>query len=390
MERESSRAPEPPSRILPIIFKWWPMNLPRQILSDFLSMRGSDPAPSLTQLQAQELATLYVESAYLGAALEFMTEQFWLRKKKDLKSRDESAYGLFLKSLFATSLASISCYQEVFLASKEEESKELSRLIEHCTSQVISHLKNRTKADQKQFLQASLAQMITYFLQEEDAKNQPPSESTFLGPRLYRTFDDLDLVFELDYDLEKTQKPTKSPERLYIGSGVGVQSGYSTILLAIHHLDLLGAQKVIDLGSGYGRVGLVFSLMRPDIAFRGYEYVSHRVEIANQSAQSLNLEKNLTFSQQDIAAKNFQIPLADVYYLYDPFTDATYDHVLAQILALSKKNQIRVITKGNARNRLLDLQKTQAWQEPERYDDGNLCIFKLYDKLLEPKRPAQL
>ena len=83
------------------------------------------------------------------------------------------------------------------------------------------------------------------------------------GPRLYRAFDGLDHIFKLDYDLEEKTRnnPISSDERLYSGSGVGVQSGYSTILLALHHLDPVPGCRMVDLGSGYGRGGLVSALL---------------------------------------------------------------------------------------------------------------------------------
>ena len=158
--------------------------------------------------------------------------------------------------------------------------------------------------------------MSEHFKNEENNQQGHIQSLGHQGLCLYRTFDNLDDVFDLDYQLDLdmvVEHNTK--ERLYQRSGVGVQSGYSTILLALENSELLPNSSIVDLGSGYGRVGLVCSLLRPDIEFIGYEYVPHRVDIANKAAKHLGLEDNLSFKAQDLSLESFKIPEADVYYL---------------------------------------------------------------------------
>ena len=136
--------------------------------------------------------------------------------------------------------------------------------------------------------------------------------------------------------------------------------------------------SIVDLGSGFGRVGLVYSLLRPDIKFIGYEYVPHRVEVSSNAARSLDLEANLRFKVQDLSSQLFKIPIADVYYLYDPFTEETYQYVLKQITELSKKRKITVVTKGNARSWLTEIACKNSWPDPLVIDKGNLCICRSF------------
>jgi hypothetical protein len=219
--------------------------------------------------------------------------------------------------------------------------------------------------------------MNIHFLLEEKKQNRAEPHEGHQGPQLYRTFDKLDVVLNLDYQLDRDMVIGHSAkERLYAGSGVGVQSGYSTILLALSEVNLKKAAKVIDLGSGYGRVGLVCSLLRPDIDFVGYEFVPHRVEIGNKASTFLGLEKSLSFKVQDLSLEDFKIPQADVYYLYDPFTKETYHHVLNQILSISKTRKISIVTKGNARGWLMEIAKKNSWPDAAYLDGGNLCVFR--------------
>lgn len=133
---------------------------------------------------------------------------------------------------------------------------------------------------------------------------------------------------------------------------------------------------MIDLGSGYGRVGLVWTLLRPDIFFTGYEYVPHRVTVSNAASKVFGLNNYLQFKVQDLSLESFKIPDGDVYYLYDPFTKETYQSVLKQIVEVSRRRKITVVTKGNARSRLMEISEKNSWREPEIIDYGNLCIFE--------------
>ncbi len=164
-------------------------------------------------------------------------------------------------------------------------------------------------------------------------------------------------------------------ERLYEGAGVGVQSGYSTVLTALENLSLKPGDRFIDLGSGYGRVGLVVGLMHPEVNFVGYEYVPHRVKIAADSTERLSMEKHVHFLTQDLSLKEFQIPEAEIYYMYDPFSEDTYGHVLSQLIELAKHRKVMIVTKGNARGWLMDVVRQEGWGEPQEFDSGNLCLF---------------
>ena len=223
--------------------------------------------------------------------------------------------------------------------------------------------------------------MELLFLEEEGSKVESEQSLGQQGIRLYRTFDKLDEIFALNYQLDLDMLVDhESKERLYQRSGVGVQSGYSTILLALNRMEAPIGSTVVDLGSGYGRVGLVCSLIRPDIKFLGYEYVPHRVDISNNATAAFGLEESLRFKVQDLSLKSFSVPIADFYYLYDPFSEETYKYILDQIVRISQERDITIVTKGNARNWLVRIAKEHSWASPIYIDDSNLCIFRSFIK----------
>ncbi|MGB0453428.1 MAG: class I SAM-dependent methyltransferase [Bacteriovoracaceae bacterium] len=266
--------------------------------------------------------------------------------------------------------------KEYLLSEGVEKLKSIKKRSFLAQQRSLEVIKKNNYEKQKGFAVQALQVMLEYFIDEEYAQKNQLQSDGHVGPRLYRTFDMLDDVFNFDYEAERSlENNFETNERLYLGSGVGVQSGYSTILLALNHINLKPGSSVVDLGSGYGRVGLVYSLLRPDLNFLGFEYHPYRVGIANKASQNLNLDKNLKFITQDLSLSLFKIPDSDVYYLYDPFTDESYDYILNQIVEISKRRKVIVITKGNARNWLTKVSVGNSWPEPHLIDNGNLCIF---------------
>ena len=194
---------------------------------------------------------------------------------------------------------------------------------------------------------------------------------------LYRAFAGLDDVFEIDYRENKEMMPTAArAERLYEGGGRGVQTSYATILKVLARLQLSPGAHLIDLGSGFGRVGLTAGLWREDLRFSGYEYVGHRVAAANASAERAGLSERIRFLEQDLSAPGFEIPAADVYYLYDPFSPETYRHVLARLTKVGRARPITVVAKDAAREAFRQFTSREDWRDPESVDEGSVYLFR--------------
>ncbi|WP_412469632.1 MULTISPECIES: hypothetical protein [unclassified Halobacteriovorax] len=323
-----------------------------------------------------QLAGLYTNSALLVTIMDFLKDELWLKKQEDKRNGQKTSYKDFISPLFEDELEAVSFLREFLVESGAEKIKEIKKRSMSIEAHVIESIIDKRGHEQKEFLIQSLNTMSTHFIKEEKDQEGRIQQMGHQGPNLYRTFDNLDDIFELNYQLDQEMTyDSTTKERLYQRAGVGVQSGYSTILLALEGIDASAGDTVVDLGSGYGRVGLVCSLLRPDLEFVGYEYVNHRVEVSNNACHNLGLDESLTFKVQDLSLKSFSIPKADIYYLYDPFSKETYDYVLNQILEISYEKKITIVTKGNANKWLMDIAKEQQWPSPIIIDEGNLCIF---------------
>ncbi|MFG1492330.1 methyltransferase domain-containing protein [Halobacteriovorax sp. ZH4_bin.1] len=330
-----------------------------------------------TKFSPLQLACLYTKSAFLVTVMDFLKDELWLQKQEDKKSSQVTSYENFISPFFDDELEAVSFLSDFLVGSGPSKLKDIKKRSKKIETQILESITNKTGPEQKEFLIHSLNTMSDFFIKEEKDQEGRTQEMGHQGPNLYRTFDNLDDIFDLNYNLDQEMEyDHETNERLYQRAGIGVQSGYSTILLALDQIDAAKGSSIVDLGSGYGRVGLVCSLVRPDLNFVGYEYVPHRVEVSNNACEELGLEENLVFKVQDLSLKSFSIPIADIYYLYDPFSKETYEYVLKQILEISRQQEVTIVTKGNANIWLNILADENGWPSPTIVDEGNLCIFK--------------
>ena len=330
------------------------MNSSQQI---FLSLLKSEEIEET--LSPEQMSYMFTNAAMLSTIMNFVSEHLWLNKNVP--------YNDLMGPLFNKELASIKFMQDFIIDSGIDEIKSIIRIANKIESMSLSLVSECCPKMQKVFITESLSEITKHLLNTEYGR---------LRSLFYRTFDRLDDFFDLNYKLDQNMTiDTSTNERIFQGAGIGVQSSYSTILLALDALNPHAGSCMIDLGSGYGRVGLTCSLLRPDINFIGYEYVEHRVDVSNCASELLKLDNNLSFIAQDLSLESFKIPEADIYYLYDPFSKETYNHVLKQIVEISKRKMVKIVAKGDARKWIKDVANHNAWPLPESLDDGHLHIF---------------
>lgn len=352
------------------------MNIAKEYLLNRLESKNLS-SYSFDGLSPIHLAGLYVQSALLVSVIDFLKDELWLQDKEDERLNIITDYKSFLTPLFLDELIEVDFLKDFLIKSGSVEYKNISKLSSLIEEETLTKILGDSQSDQKDFVVQSLKLMSLLFIKEENDQLSIGEFDGHKGLQLYRTFDRLDDLFKLDYKLDKNMIVDEhQKERLYQKSGVGVQSGYSTILLALEAISLNRGAKIVDLGSGYGRVGLVCSLLRPDTQIIGYEFVPHRVDVSNKASEILGLSNRLKFITQDLSDENFSIPDADIYYLYDPFTKETYKYVLDQIVEVSKRQNITIVTKGNAKSWFDEISKAHSWQKPIIIDEGNLCIYR--------------
>jgi precorrin-6B methylase 2 len=131
-----------------------------------------------------------------------------------------------------------------------------------------------------------------------------------------------------------------------------LQTPYSECLRILQLLKLRPYQHVVDLGAAYGRMGIVIGGLFIKNSFTGYEFVSSRVEEGNRIYKELGFEKCQLITQ-DLFHKDFELPEADVYFIYDYGQVEHIDHTLKQIEDIAQKRPVQVVVRGKFTNQII-------------------------------------
>jgi hypothetical protein len=124
-----------------------------------------------------------------------------------------------------------------------------------------------------------------------------------------------------------------------------LQTPYSEIYRILQILKLKPYQHVVDLGAAYGRMGVVIGGLFLKNTFSGYEYVRARVDEGNRIYKELGMNRCQLY-EQDLADPHFELPEADVYFIYDYGQVEHIDHTLNQIKEVALKRPCKVVVRG--------------------------------------------
>lgn len=163
--------------------------------------------------------------------------------------------------------------------------------------------------------------------------------------------------------LEDHQNTRNKGQQFWYGLDLqSLQTPYSEIVEMIDHLKPQSGDLWLDLGAGYGRIGMVLGLLQPDVRFIGYEYVSLRVQEGNRIYKKWNIP-SAELIQVDLADDCFEIDEADLYFIYDFGSRKDIYKVLEKLRLIAQKRSIRVIGRGRGVKNwiLMDF----PWLEPQ-------------------------
>lgn len=331
-----------------------------EILKRELAEASPNLIEQLSELSADELASLFVSGAFFQSILQPLIDQDWLRHQ----SGEQDTRAVQMKN----ELQGLSFLEDKIVSATPQELKAHLKRTANLNKAVITFVRAQPLDRFRDFATAAMKRM------DQRARAQDLFAHNQFTEAMYRAFDQMDEILGIRYELDRgmNSDPTQ-PERLYEGAGIGVQTSYSSILLALDRAQVPQGARVLDLGSGYGRVGFVLGLLRPDVSFTGYEYVDHRVQDSKAVAAKAGLA-NVDFETQDLS--HFDLPRADVYYMYDPFSRETYAYVLNQLIAIGRTDPVTIITKGRANTWVRDALEEHGWSIDETCDSGTVWLFR--------------
>jgi hypothetical protein len=128
---------------------------------------------------------------------------------------------------------------------------------------------------------------------------------------------------------------------------------YNELVLICKLLNPLPNEHLIDLGAGYGRMGLVMNTYAPESFFTGYELVAERVNEGNRVFQQLNYLNGQLYSQ-DLTDPNFKIPKANYYFLYDYGKVAHIRETLKELEDMAMEHRFKVVARGKGSRSIIE------------------------------------
>jgi len=134
----------------------------------------------------------------------------------------------------------------------------------------------------------------------------------------------------------------------WIGLGSQVlQTPYQELYEVLSYLKINPPTHLVDLGAGYGRLAFILKAIFPECRFTGHEFVKERV-VEGKRVMRLNGLTQESLEEKDILSDNYQLPEADVYFIYDFGTPYDIQRLLAKFLTIFEKKEFFLIVKGKA------------------------------------------
>jgi hypothetical protein len=153
-----------------------------------------------------------------------------------------------------------------------------------------------------------------------------------------------------------------------------LQTPYSECLRILQLLKIRPYQHVIDLGAAYGRMGIILGGLFIKNTFMGYEYVKARVDEGNRVYKELGIVQS-RLQEQDLFDATFELPEADVYFIYDYGQVEHIDHTLKQIEAIAHKRPLKIVVRGKFTKKIIS--ERHPWMDL-KYEGKLEELFSIY------------
>jgi hypothetical protein len=148
---------------------------------------------------------------------------------------------------------------------------------------------------------------------------------------------------------------------------------YDELLRLVARLAPRAGDLLVDLGAGYGRLGLVLHALFPDARFRGYELVRDRVAEGNR-VLALWGTGDAKLVVQDLTRADFVLEPAEFYFLYDYGKVEHIRRTLSQLAALADRRRFTVVARGKGSRSLIEHEHPWLTRDPGPAEE-NFSIY---------------
>lgn len=158
---------------------------------------------------------------------------------------------------------------------------------------------------------------------------------------------EIDQILGFRYDeIERNLQGAVSQHQTWAHVGEqGFQTPYTELYEMVQNLPEHQGGTWCDLGAGYGRLGILLSWLSPNIKFKGYEVVANRVKEGQRIYHNLGIT-SAELICQDLADQKFELPQADVYFIYDFGHEVAVEAILEKLKLRARENKVCVIGRG--------------------------------------------
>lgn len=156
-----------------------------------------------------------------------------------------------------------------------------------------------------------------------------------------------------------------------------LQTPYAEISEMLKKISPQKNDHIIDLGAAYGRMGFALHYLYPECFFTGYEYLHVRVDEGNRIFNKFQCDRALLI-QQDLSHSHFDLPVADIYFIYDYGRPDQIRYTLKALEKIGDKKDIIVVARGLACRHYI--QKSHPWLSHifDAYHSDEFSIFSNY------------
>ena len=139
-----------------------------------------------------------------------------------------------------------------------------------------------------------------------------------------------------------------------------LQTPYSEIYEFLSLFKKFKPKKVVDLGAGYGRVAIVLNALFPEAEFIGHEILKDRLDEARRIFTKLEM-KNATMLIENILEDSFELPEADIYFIYDFSGPLDLKIILERLSSKMDKDKFFIVAKGDGIRSIIQLKFPEIW-----------------------------
>lgn len=169
-------------------------------------------------------------------------------------------------------------------------------------------------------------------------------------------------------------------ELLHNGNQSWVGLGAPTLLTPYSELQMMceklrpaPGETVVDLGAGYGRLGIVLGHLYPETNFLGYEVVKERVDEGERIFKKHG-HSRARLIEQDLTCGSFKPPDVEYYFIYDYGKVGHIRRTLEQLSEIADRRKFKVIGRGKGTRSLID--NEFLWLI-SKYQDKHFTIYSM-------------